>query len=52
MRTETDRLQKQREGEAARTRTAWRDAIPAERLPKHAGAASKGGEDGHELNIL
>jgi hypothetical protein len=32
---------KQREGDAARTRTAWRDAIPAERLPEHASAASK-----------
>ena len=26
-RTETERLQRQREGEAARTRTAWGDAI-------------------------
>lgn len=32
---------KQREGDAARARTAWRDAIPAERLPEHASEASK-----------
>jgi hypothetical protein len=51
-RTETERLQRQREGETARTRTARRDAIPAERLPEHAGAASRGGEHRHELNIL
>jgi hypothetical protein len=48
----TERRQKQRKGEEAPTRKAWRDAIPAERLPRHARAASEGGEDRHELNIL
>jgi hypothetical protein len=28
------------------------NAIPAERRPEHAGAASKGGEHRHELTIL
>jgi hypothetical protein len=40
-RTKTERRVRQRKGETARTRTAWRDAIPAERLPEHASAASK-----------
>jgi hypothetical protein len=51
-RTELERQQRQRQGEAARTRTAWRDAIPAGRLPEQTGAAGKGGEDRHEQNIL
>ncbi len=38
--TETKRLQRRGEAEAARTQSVWRDAIPAERLPEHASAAS------------
>ncbi len=30
----------------------WWEVIPAGRLPEHAGAASRGGEHRHELNIL
>jgi hypothetical protein len=40
-RTETERLQRQREGEAAVTRTAWRESVLAKRLLEHAGAATK-----------
>jgi hypothetical protein len=49
-RTETERLQRQREGEAARTRMAWRDAIPAECCRSMPARRAKGGEYRHELN--
>ncbi len=40
-----------RKGRATR-RGRLREAIPAEGQPEHVGAASKGGEHQHELNIL
>jgi hypothetical protein len=43
---------RQRKGETARTRTTWRDAIPAERLPGACQRGEQGGENRHELNIL